>query len=551
MTKNRTGPIASKMPPFAAELAIRKAGMIVFAGALAGCAVGPDFKRPAAPQVDHYSAVSDPSATVAVDGQVQRFAALTEVLPDWWRLFDSPDLDSLVRTGLKNSPTVAAAQATLTEAEENLRAGQGVFYPQIDLGFGYARQRLSPRREGVAGPGTVFSLYTLSAAVSYALDVFGGERRAVEGLGAQVDVQRAGVEAAYLSLVGNIINTAIADAAYRAEADETRRLIALQLEQLSIIEAQAEAGLVPTANVVEMKSQLAASQAVLPTIGQQQAAAEDLLAGLLGFAPAQTKLPALALEDIRLPMALPVSVPSSLVRQRPDILEAEASLHVASAQVGVATSALFPTLSLSANYGLNGASMGDLNDPNGRAWGFGPGINFPLFQGGSAWAQKKSAEAGYQAALAKYRQTVLAAFGQVADTLQALAHDAEVAAARMNAQELSIDQRELVDANHEAGVVDDLDWLVARQQVETARIATTEAMAQRYQDTVALFVALGGGWWNAPCEDRSAPKESCTGQQSGEPMNHDAGAGPVMQLDRQFQCLPAGCPDLRIGEGRL
>ncbi|MGA7180773.1 MAG: efflux transporter outer membrane subunit [Thiobacillaceae bacterium] len=523
MTVNRVGAATAEMPSVAANRLIRMVRAAALAAALAGCAVGPDFKRPVPPQVDRYSADADPLSTASVDGQAQHFASAAKVLPDWWRLFDSPDLDSLVKTGLKNSPTVATAQAILSQSEHNLRAGQGVFYPEVDLGFGFARQQLSPVRQGVSGPPTVFSLYTLSAAVSYALDVFGGERRMVEGLAAQVDVQRATAQATYLTLVGNIINTAIAGAAYRAEADATQRLIALQREQVAIVEAQADAGLVPAANVVAVKSQLAANEAVLPTILQQQTAAEDLLATLLGFVPAEAKFPKLALEDIRLPATLPVSLPSSLVRQRPDILAAEANLHVASAQVGVATAALFPTLTLSANYGLSNPSLGDLNDPNGRFWGVGPGISFPLFQGGSAWAQKKSAEAGYEAALAKYRQTVLSAFAQVADTLQALAHDAQVAAARRQSLELSIEQRDLLAANHEAGIVDDLDWLVARQQVETARIAMTDATAQRYQDSVALFVALGGGWWNAPCQDGIVPKVSCTGVQTGGPVNHDVG----------------------------
>lgn len=531
MSKDLNGFTIPGLPFMTAGGVIRIAKLAAFLALLAGCAVGPDFKHPESPKADRYSAAADPTATVSVDGQVQRFATGLEVSPDWWELYDSPELNLLVATGLKNNPTIAAAQATLKQSEQDLRAGQGVFYPEIDLGADFTRQRLSPLRLGGSGPGTIFNLYTSSAAIGYTLDVFGLERRTVEGLAAQVDAQRAAAQATYLSLIGNILNTSIAAAAYRADAETTQRLIALQKEQLAMVEAQAEAGLVQASNIVAVKLQLSANEAVLPAILQRKIAAEDLLATLIGFVPAEAKLPKLALENIQLPVTLPISLPSNLVRQRPDILAAEASLHVASAQVGIATAQLFPTFSLTGNYGSNSQHINSLGDSKSRFWSIGSDITYPLFQGGSALARKEAAQAGYESSLARYRQTVLSAFGQVADTLQALAHDAEVSAARRQALNLAVEQQELVNANHEAGIVGDLEWLIAGQQVETARIAMTDALAQRHQDTVALFVALGGGWWNAQCQEKGMPKIPCPPTQPETQMNHAADVIPIIRKE--------------------
>jgi NodT family efflux transporter outer membrane factor (OMF) lipoprotein len=505
------------------RLTLRSGLALIVAPALAGCTLGPDFVQPAPPTIAHYSTTADPAATTIVDGEVQQFHSGADVAPEWWRLFKNPDLDSLVATGLKNNQSLAAALATFKQSEADLNAGKGVFFPEVDLGAGFARQRLSPVRQGIAGPATVFNLYTLSTAVSYTLDFFGAERRTVEGLSAQADGQRATVRAAYLSLIGNIINTAIAEAAYRAQAEATERLIDMQRQQLAVVKTQAEAGLVPTSTIVAVTSLLVGNEAILPTLRQRQAAAQTLLATLLGHYPADTKAPQLDLDAISLPIDLPVTLPSDLVRHRPDIRLAEANLHVASAQVGVATAALFPTFTLTGDYGRNNPQWSQLgNSSNSSFWGFGPNIAFPLFQGGSAWYHKKASEAAYDAALANYRQAVLTGIEQVADILQAVVHDAEIAAASRQALDLANQERDLVEANHTAGLVNDLDWLIARQQVETAEITVINAIAQRYQDTVALYVALGGGWWRAPSPEDSLTNLSCDGRQgiSAWPIPH-------------------------------
>lgn len=314
--------------------------------ASAGCAVGPDFVRPQPPATDRYISGTQSKATVAVDGQAQRFEEGAKIAANWWRLFKSPKLDALVREAIVNNPNLQAAQAGLRQSQENLRAGYGVFYPQVDLGGSFVRQRFSAARFG-ANTSTIFNLFTLSATVSYALDVFGGQRRAVEGLGAQRDLQRYTVLGTYLTLSGNIVNTVIARAGYEAQIQATQQLIGLQQEQIRITETQTWAGTVAYVNLVSLKTQLAALEATLPPLEQKRSQAEHLLATLTGHAPGE-KIPSeIDLAELSLPTDLPVTLPSKLVRQRPDILSAEAQVHEYSANIGVATAEMFPSFTLS------------------------------------------------------------------------------------------------------------------------------------------------------------------------------------------------------------
>ena len=219
---------------------------------LVGCAVGPDFVRPTPPPVDRYTQGAEPTATIPADGQAQHFDKGATVLADWWRLFNSAKLDAVINEAIAGNPTLQAAQASLRQSQDNLRAGYGVFFPQLDASFDATRQKYSPARIGSSSPSSIFNLFTLSATVSYALDVFGGERRAVEGLQAQVDVQRAMVLGTYLTLSGNIVNTIIAQAAYREQIKATEQIIGLQKEQIGITETQVRAGTVPYANVLSL-----------------------------------------------------------------------------------------------------------------------------------------------------------------------------------------------------------------------------------------------------------------------------------------------------------
>jgi NodT family efflux transporter outer membrane factor (OMF) lipoprotein len=460
--------------------------------------VGPDFVRPQGPATPHYTYEEEPRVTIAAEGGAQRFDRGAKIAADWWRLFNCSKLDALVIQSVANNPTLQAAQASLRQSEDNLRAGYGIFYPQLGASFQPLRQQFSPARFGEASGPSIFNLYTFSTTVSYVLDVFGGERRTIEGMGAQVDLQYYNAQGSYLTLSGNIVNTVVAEAAYSAEVEATQQIVGFLQEQTDITAAQARAGIVPYANLLSIQTQLATTEATLPPLLQQLAHTRHLLATLAGQAPGDWAPPRVTLAELKLPDDLPVSLPSDLVRQRPDILVAEAQLHSASAQIGVATAALFPSFTLNANYGWNSTSLSSLFAANTAFWTMGASLATPLIQGPTLWYQRKAAIDAYQQALANYRQTVLAALAQVADALDALQHDAETLKAQSQALSAADEALRLVQASYQAGTVNYLQLLIADYQYQQATLGYIQAIGQRLQDTAALFVALGGGWWNTP-----------------------------------------------------
>src|SRR5208282_1864421 len=439
---------------------------VVLSGCLTSCAVGPNFVRPAAPATQRYTYEEEPTGTIVAEGGAQRFESGAKIAADWWRLFGCPKLDAVVMQSFANNPTLQAAQASLRQSEDNLRAGYGIFYPQLGASFQPTRQQFSPARFGeISGPST-FSLYTLSTTVTYMLDVFGGERRTVEGLGAQVDVQYYNAQGAYLTLSGNIVNAIVAAAAYGAEIEATQQIVGFLEEQTNVTAAQATAGTVPYASLLSIQTQLATTQATLPPLRQQLAHTRHLLATLAGQAPADWAPPRVTLSELKLPDDLPVSLPSDLVRQRPDILVAEAQLHSASAQIGVATAALFPSSTLNADYGWNRTSLSTLFASNAAFWTMGAAVATPLIQGPTLWYQRRAAIDAYQQALANYRQTVLAALAQVADALDALQHDAESLKAQSLALNSASEALHLIQANYQAGTVNYLQVLIADYQYQ-------------------------------------------------------------------------------------
>jgi NodT family efflux transporter outer membrane factor (OMF) lipoprotein len=464
---------------------------------LIGCAVGPDFVRPKPPPVERYTHGAQPATTATADGQAQRFEPGARIAADWWRLFNSPKLAGVISEALANNQSLQAAQASLRQSQATLRAGYGVFYPQIGVSFDAQRQKFSPAQFGSSAPSNLFNLFTLTGMIGYTLDVFGGNRRTVESLQAQVDYQGFTVAATYLTLLGNVVNTTIAQAAYRAEIEALGEVIGVEREQVRLTEIQAQAGTVPYSSVLSLRSQLAATEASLPPLEQRLSQANHLLATLAGHAPAEWAPPQVDLADISLPGEVPVSLPSELVRQRPDTLAAEALLHSASANIGVATAAMLPQFTLTGTYGLNTAAITDLVKKSSPFWSLGAGLTAPVFQGGTLWFQRQAAIEAYQQSLAGYRQTVLNAFGQVADTLRALEHDAQALQAQSQALDAAAQALRLVQANYQAGTVGYLQVLTATGQYQQARISYLQARAQRLQDTVALFAALGGGWWEA------------------------------------------------------
>ncbi len=463
---------------------------------LSGCAVGPDFVRPEAPKGTRYTHDGDPKEIATVDGLPQHFENGAGPAANWWHSFNSTQLNAAVSAGLADNPGLQAAEASLRQSQENLRAGSGIFYPQISASFAEVRERNSPSTIGSSLPASIFNLTTLSSSVSYALDIFGGQRRAVEGLAAQVDRQRALTLGTYMMLTGNIVNTTIAIAAYHAQLDESLQMIALEKDQISIAEKQYQAGITTYGALLALRLQLKALEATLPPLSQKLSKAEHLLATLEGKTPAEFQPPALLLKDISLPRQLPLSLPSELVRQRPDILAAEAQLHAASAGIGVATAALFPSITLNASYGQASQTTGNLLNSTSNLWSLGGNVTAPLFKGGTLRAQRRAAIDAYQQSFASYKQTVLAAFAEVASILRALEHDAELLqteAAAVNDARIAMN---LLKANYQAGTANYLQVMVTDIQYSRAKISYLQAEAQQLQDTTALFIAMGGKWTN-------------------------------------------------------
>jgi NodT family efflux transporter outer membrane factor (OMF) lipoprotein len=473
---------------------LRRAAVLLLALPLDACMMGPNFSRPPPPKVDQFVTGGLPAEPMQAAGASQTFSAQADLPSDWWTLFGSLAIDNAVDEALTGNATIDSAQAALRQSEDEMRAGAGIFFPQIDAGFGASRQKFSPLRLGSDQPSTLFNLFTLSASVSYVLDIWGGQARMVEALRAREDAQRYSVLATYLTLTANVVNTMIARAAYTDQIAATSEMIGLLQEQVRITRAQSDAGTSAYSAVLTLENEQATLEASVPTLAQKRAQAEDLLAVLSGMVPAQWHAPELSLGDIALPSTLPDTVPASLVRRRPDILQAEAAFHVASANIGVATANLLPGVTLSASGGYDNSSMSTLLHRSGQIWAVAADITAPVFHGGTLWFQRKAALDAYAQERAAYRQVVLSAFGEVADVLRALDNDARALDAQTRAMDAAAQALHLIRIDYDAGTIGYLQILVADQQYHQARIAWLQGVAQRLQDTVALYVALGGGW---------------------------------------------------------
>jgi NodT family efflux transporter outer membrane factor (OMF) lipoprotein len=466
--------------------------------ATVSCAVGPDFKRPEAPPAERYTESALPPATVATDaahGAAQQFAPGGELQQQWWTLFHSEPLDRLIEQALRDSPTVSSAQATLRQAQQNLAAERGLTWPNLSGQFNVQREQFSGASIGQAGT-AIFTLYNASVNVSYTLDVFGGIHRQLEALQAQADSANFQLQATYLTLTANLATTAIREASLRAQIRATEDIEKLQQDQLNIVERRFNLGAVTKSDVLSQRTALAQTRAGLPGLQRQLSQLRHQLALYAGRTPESAGLPSFELESLELPLQLPVSVPSDLARQRPDILSAEALLHAANAQVGVATANLYPQLTLSGNMGSEAVGASQLFKSNSAVWGLGSGVLAPLFNGGQLLANRRAALAAFDGAAANYRQTVLTAFANVADALRALQTDALALQAQVEAQHQAQGAFELASRQFNVGAVSYLTLLTTQQQLQQTRIAVVQAQADRFADTVALFQALGGGWWN-------------------------------------------------------
>jgi NodT family efflux transporter outer membrane factor (OMF) lipoprotein len=435
-------------------------------------------------------------AANGVAGASQTFVAAEHATPMWWQQFQSDALNRLIEQALQQSPTLTQARAKLIQARENYNAQFGATaFPAVDATVSGVRQRVDIAAFGIPnvpnqGP---FTLYNASVSVSYALDIFGGNRRTLEALMAQVDYQSFEFEAARLSLAGNVVSTAIRRASLKQQIALTQRLADTQAQQLKITEGRFAGGGVSQLDVRSQRTLLAQTRASLPPLATQLAQTDHQLAILLGMPPSKADFADLTLDSLRLPDTLPLTLPSTLARERPDVRASEALLHQASANVGVATANLYPQFSISAGIGSERMNIQDVVSGL-NIWNFGLNLTQPIFRGGELRAKKRSAQAAYDAALADYQQTVLQALQQVADTLTALQNDAHELQARDDAAQQAQASLLIAQAQYSAGGVSQFGLLDTQRQVLQTALDRTRAQADRFADTAALFQSLGGGW---------------------------------------------------------
>jgi NodT family efflux transporter outer membrane factor (OMF) lipoprotein len=485
---------------------------------VASCAVGPDFKVPLAPEIEGYTAGRLPKQTVssaAAGGASQTFQMGRDLPGEWWAMFRSRHLNAQIQRAIAANANLQAAQATLRQAEENAKAQLGTLFPQLDANGSATRQQLSPAQFGQAGSPITFNLFNTTVNVSYALDVFGGKRRAVEASEAQAENQRFQYEATFLTLTANVVTTAIQEASLRGQIKATQDIIKDESEQLEVLQHQFDLGGASRADVLAQEAELAATQATLPPLQKQLEQQRNLLATLTGRFPSEAELQAFTLASLRLPQKLPVSLPSQLVEQRPDIRSATAQLHQASAQVGVAIANMLPQINITGDYGAAALQTATLFTPQSVVWSLGASATQPIFHGGTLIHQERAAQAGYEAAAAQYRDTVLNAFRNVADALRAIQHDAVALQAQEHSVRTAAESLTIAREQFRAGAITYLTLLNAERTYEQAQIGLVQAQAARYADTVALFQALGGGWWNRKAV--TPPDDSVTARAGDNP----------------------------------
>ena len=471
---------------------------------MAGCAVGPNFKKPAAPAIGGYTAEplqTTTSATNVAGGAAQRFVRGLNIPGEWWALFHSPALNDLIERSIARNPDLKSAQAALQVAREGVLAQRGAFYPSVTGSFASSRQGQSemlapaPNYPAVSSE-FQYNLFTPQVSVSYVPDVFGLNRRTVESLEAQQNAVRFQLIATYVTLTANVAVAAIQEMSLRAQIVATRRLIAIDSGMLRILRYQFAKGYSNRLDVAGQESQQAQLAATLPPLQKQLAQQRDLLAVLAGKFPCQAPVETFELSELRLPEKLPVSLPSQLVEKRPDVRQAEENLHAANAQIGVAMANRLPNITLTADAGSTALSLDKVFSSGTGFWGLGAELTTPLFEGGTLLHKERAARAAYAQAAAQYRSTVLTAFQNVADTLNALEQDANALKAAARGAEAAEVTLTLARQQTRAGYAGELTLLNAEQAYYQARINLIQAQAARFSDTAALFQALGGGWWH-------------------------------------------------------
>jgi NodT family efflux transporter outer membrane factor (OMF) lipoprotein len=469
---------------------------------LCGCAVGPKFKKPSAPANAGYTAapLSTTSSTPGIaGGEAQQFVDARDISGEWWTLFHSKPLNDLIERSLKTNPDIKAAQAALTVARENTAAQRGFYYPNLSAGFTADHSKTSNVVSPFTASGALtYGLYTPQVSVSFVPDVFGLNRRTVESLKAQQEQARFALAATHITLSSNVAAAAIQEASLRGQIDATRELVTINTDMLGILRKQFEKGYVSRLDVAAQEAQLAQVAATLPPLLKELAQQRDLLAALSGAFPNQDLPERFELASLQLPQELPVSLPSQLVEQRPDVRQAEENLHTASALIGVAVANRLPSFALTADAGTMALVFSKMFSGGSGFWDLGGGVTQPVFEGGTLLHRERAARAAYTQASEQYRSTVVTAFQNVADTLNALQQDAEALKTASAAKDAAAVTLDLATKQYQTGYVNYLGLLSAEQAYQQALINLVQAQANRYADTAALFQALGGGWWNRP-----------------------------------------------------
>jgi len=482
-------------------MALKPILTLAWAAALAGCTVGPNFTRPAPPAATRYTADAPRDAGAAADDTLQHIELGREIEGNWWSLFRSDAVEAVVKQALEHNRSLAASTATLQQAGELAIAAGGARYPQIGLTAGVGRQKYGDEFLGGFFNLPPFTYYAIGPTVSYTLDYTGGIARGVEQKYALAEVTKRQMDAAYLTVTGQAVMQTLAIGSARAQIATVETILSQDRDNLKLVQTAFQDGSVARIDVVSAQSQIASDMALLPPLRQELARAHHALSVVLGRAPANELPPDVDLAQITLPLDIPVILPSELAHRRPDILAAEARLHAATSAVGVAESNLYPKIQLSATVGQEAVDAGRLFNGADTAWSLISGLTMPLFDGGTLRAEKRAAVDAMHASAAAYEQTVLEAFGQVADMLEALNHDAEQLDAQAQAQQAAQVGLDLARASYAEGNAGVLQVLDAQRSYQQARLGYVRAMAQRYLDTVQLFLALGG---TSPRDGRTA-----------------------------------------------
>ena len=493
---------------------VRLSLLVMSAALAAGCAVGPRYHRPQAPANAGYAPSplpqSNASAPIA-GGEAQQLISGRDIPFAWWELFQSPALNALVERALRANPTIAAAQAALVQAQELVYAQRGFFFPTFDANYNFERQKIAgnltidnaPGSEGNGdnlNPPTgvkplFYDFHTAQLTVGFVPDVFGGNWRQMESLAAQRDAQRFALEATYITLASNVVAAAIQEASLRAQIEATRQIIAAEEKSLQILRDQLRLGYAMGIDVAAQEATLAQAETALPPLQKQFEQTRDMIRALVGSLPNQEAPETFELDALQLPPELPLSLPAKIIEQRPDVRAAEAQLHAANAQLGVAVAAMLPQFSITGTLGGTADQIPWLFRTGGSYWSLLGGVNQPIFAGGTLLHNKRAASAALKQAAAQYQSTVITAYQNVADTLHASLSDADELAGAAETENAAKTAYDLARRQMEVGFVNYLILLNAETTYQQALIQRVQAQATRFGDTVALFQALGGGWW--------------------------------------------------------